>query len=496
MIYKIEKETARDGSLIPVFANGKGVHSKYNPISEAIQAAKTAEKADFFVIIGLGGGYHIDAIQKENPNAKIIVVENEDIKNLLEIPCAKKIAESTIICTKEQIARTLLLQYNPLLFERFTVFSWRSWAQNNIELEIAIKEIISAALKNISADYSVQAHFGRHWHRNILENLKYLSQHKNAPLPRPSTKKIAAVVAAGPSLDESAERLRDKKYFVIATDTAFSALAARGIDADAVISIDAQNVSFKHFLCNYICDYKRKKPLCIFDLSSPPSSLRKARELQFPILFTISMHPLAQLAAQFSPFLSLESGAGTVTIAAADFARQIGFREIELFGADFSYSRGKPYTKGTYLDRIYRDSEDRLKNAETAFCTLMYRTKLKKTSQGNFTSAMLEKYLLTMEDFFCAHGFTKVSGRCYRQSSPPAVPIKDIGEKLFPFDSFCRYLHSETQNLLQEQNRNKYKNALLAHLPAMAAIKRKISQNNAFFTLLKLAYSSTVRYTT
>ena len=489
MIYKNEAETAKNGSLVPVFMNGKLMHSKYNPQNEALQFAKSAERADLFIILGLGGGYHIEALLNIYPNAKFIVAENsdEDIQNLLEIPCVKALSDRITLCTKETLSKTILSLYNPILFEKLSIISQRAWAQNYPEIDAAFRAIIDATLKNISADYSVQAHFGRHWHRNILMNLKYLSKNANVfpfPITKQAMTKTAAIIAAGPSLDESAEKIKKEreKYFVIATDTAFSALTKRGISSDVVISIDAQNVSYKHFLCS---TESEKKSLCVFDLSSPPSSVRKVEALGYPIFFAISKHPLAQLASQFFPFMTLESGAGTVTIAAADFARQLGFEKIELFGADFAYSRGKAYTKGTYLDSIYRQNEKRINNAETEFCALMYRTELTEKEKRVFTTPMLESYASTTEYFFSSHGFEKIGDNLYKSQTAFEKKSNYDSEKKFPFAEFREYLLKEKES----------QNALFAHLPAMAAIKAKQMKNNSIFMLLKLAYSATVRYT-
>ena len=503
MIYKSEKEIAKNGSLVPVFTTGRLMHSKYNPQNEAVQFAKAIDKADLFIILGLGGGYHIEAIQNAHPNAKIIVAENSfsDINTLLEIPLVKNLSQSIIFCTKENIAQTILSVYNPLLFERFSVISQRAWAQNYPELDTTFRAIINATLKNVSADYSVQAHFGRHWHRNIIENIKFLSTHSNAPLPL-SNGKTAAIIAAGPSLDKSAKKINANRenYFVIATDTAFSALHRRGIYCDVVISIDAQNISYKHFMC--IDAKENKRTLFVFDLSSPPSSIRKIAQLGFPIHFTINRHPLSQLASQFFPFMTVESGAGTVTIAAADFARQIGFTQIELFGADFAYSLGKPYTKGTYLDSIYRESEKRIDNTETKYTALMYRTELMAKADGVFTTPILESYKSTMEFFFSQNNFYKVNENTYKakDSIISKEPCEKFYAKKFPYQEFIHYLLSQTKKNI-ETNSNSDKNifnnnCVIAHLPAMAAIKSKQCENNAIFTLLKLAYSATVRYTT
>ena len=47
-----------------------------------------------------------------------------------------------------------------------------SWIQENKENIPQIKNDLSLALKKISADFSVQSHFGKIWQHNIFSNLK------------------------------------------------------------------------------------------------------------------------------------------------------------------------------------------------------------------------------------------------------------------------------------------------------------------------------------
>lgn len=488
-IYKHETEIAKNGSAIPIFENGNLVHSKYNPQAEA---AKMADRdVRYAVVIGVGGGYHIESMHRAHPEMTIIAVENsqDDFDILRDIPCVRSLLKEAniIFCTKNNIAKTLLSTYIPVFHGDLQITTLRAWTTNYPELDAEIRAIINIALKNISADFSVQTHFGRHWHRNILENLKYFSAQKAVSLPVPNGR-TAAVIAAGPTLDVAIKKIEKyrKNYVVIATDTAFSALVKRGIFCDVVVSIDCQNVSFRHFLHFP----KKNPPLCVFDIGSPHSSIAIAAKNGAPILFSMSAHPLAVLAGQFGHFLSLESGAGTVTIAAADFARQLGFCDIELFGADFSYSRGKPYAAGTYFDEIFGGAESRISRSENAFCALMYRTKLIAEGAGVFSTEMLKKYAQTTRDFFYQHGFSEIEKNKFHTSKKSV--IAKAHSVPFPFQDFRTYLLSETEKLLAEKNIEKFKAVFFAHLPLIAAIKEK---NLPFFDRLKLAYEASVRYT-
>ena len=111
-----------------------------------------------------------------------------------------------------------------------------------------IKNQIKLSLEKISADFSVQAHFGKIWQSNIMKNLKLASK-ISSKTAGGGNKKKAAVIAAGPSFDETINLLlKHDDYYIISTDTAFSTLLKYGLIPDAVISLDGQTVSFNHYL--------------------------------------------------------------------------------------------------------------------------------------------------------------------------------------------------------------------------------------------------------
>ena len=146
---------------------------------------------------------------------------------------------------------------------------------------------------------------------------------------------------------------------------------------DAVISVDAQQVSSEHFLGT-----EKSDTVFIFDISSNPETVQMVFNKGSRLFFIRSHHPLSALIKEEINIPFVESGAGTVTIAAADFARQLGFTQIEFFGADFAYSDGKPYCRGTYLEKKFSSISKRTVPSENLYTALMFRTELKKISAG------------------------------------------------------------------------------------------------------------------
>lgn len=412
LFYK-EILAAKNSQKIPAFASGKAAHSKYDPERESRNFGAESDGANFAIILGIAGGYHIKSFSERNPKCEILCVEKsrddyDFLKN--EIPCVKEIStrENFSVAFPENLQEEIFKNYFPAVHGDLSILTMRAWADEDNFFYEKISREIESALKKISADFSVQSHFGALWQKNIFCNLKILQKMQDdfrykseTRLPKIDTKKIAAIIAAGPSLDESAKKIKAarEKYFVIATDTSFKALMRIGIVPDAAVSIDAQSLSANHFVGE-----KSRETIFVLSLDSDSSIANALYESSSNMIFCASHHPLASFAARFceNSFPLLESGSGTVTIAAADFAKKCGFEQMQVFGADFAYSRGKPYARGTYLDELYRGAENKIESAEKKFSKLMFRTPLEKFSLGKIPAAksqVLDSYKKTFVEW-------------------------------------------------------------------------------------------------
>ena len=123
----------------------------------------------------------------------------------------------------------------------------QEWINENYDYLPQIYENIQKAINIISADYSTQAHFGKIWINNIMNNLKFINQQKKITI-KTNTSKTAAVIAAGPSLDKTLNTFinHPNDYFIIATDTAYQTLIKNKIKPHIVVSLDGQIISKNH----------------------------------------------------------------------------------------------------------------------------------------------------------------------------------------------------------------------------------------------------------
>lgn len=487
--------SAKDGNQIPV-KDKISFHSKYAPEKEAEKFASQFQENGFFIIIGLCGGYHIQKLHEKFPASKIVAVENskDDFSFLSKIECVKNLEfeKNIFITDAENLEKTILENYLPAIDGNLFVKPLRSYENAFPEITKKCEKIIQNALKLVSADFSVQKHFGKIWQHNILENL---SLSENALtfydfIRDFDISKTAAIIAAGPSLNETVSELKNsrEKYFIISTDTAYCSLEKQGLTADVVVSVDGQMISHSHFIL-----HPNQKTRFVFDLCASSSIIRKLIKDKNKILFSESNHPLASFANHYdgkNHFVHLETGSGTVTIAAANFAAMCGFKKIKLFGADFSYISGLPYAKGTYLDTNFRFNETRLSNAESKFVNLLYRTNVKAISKNRITTEILESYKNTMEDFFRSHKISKIT------------------ENEYEVENFNANFYKLNQNLnLTRFNFLDFKKSFIAELKKIKISENKIDTSSpVFMTLLPLcaslgegscflAYSKTLSYT-
>ncbi|MBP5402485.1 MAG: motility associated factor glycosyltransferase family protein [Treponema sp.] len=507
LIYK-EIIFSKDNYRIPVFINDKAMHSKYAPVKEAESfALDSAKDCRFTIIAGLGGGYHIEQFLKRNPENFVVAVEKseEDIKFLSEIECVKNLLKnkSVLIISQNRLFETIIKNYLPQFYGGLNLFFNRAWHDFNTDSADYITETVNSALSQCSKDISVQSHFGLIWQKNIIKNLKVLSNLKVEKFVIDNTKK-AAVIAAGPSLDKTIDIIKEKRneYFLIATDTAFSTIKKYKLKCDAVVSIDGQNISHKHFIGQKDCGC-----IYVFDLQANNNAVNYIKTFTDKIIFTKSGHPFCDYAElnglDNESFLHLKSGAGTVTIAAVDFASKCGFETVELFGADFSYIFNKPYTRGTYLDSLYRINETKKTSAESQFTNLIYRTPVKKSELESFNTTQIKTEVLNSyrESFI---EWINSNNYCFTYDKMIySIYLKKKEKREFVYSTPCFNFTKLTEAIkkdsetLQDINYKSPKdlnNLALSLLPLIANLKNTY-KNQTFVESLKLALTKILEYT-
>jgi hypothetical protein len=411
---------ARSGALVPALTDPSGaahpLHSLMDPRREGerlIAAAlcvqdappqsregKTAPSAEgYLVLLGLGGGYYAQAALERQDIHRLLVVDY-DIHGIAELLASREYVNifrdprfHLLVDPDPEILEAFILEtYQPALYGGIRALPLRARTELDPLSFGRAGEAVKHAIESLAGDYSVQAYFGTRWFSNIIRNL-FRAEKPDRPIP---PVRRAAVCAAGPSLDMQITRLEEsrKSRFVIAVDTALPALLYRGVKPDAVISIDCQHISCRHFTAGLPPDI----PLFL-DLASPPL----LASLTGNPRFFSGGHPLTRYVSRYwRSFPDLDTSGVNVTYAALSLAEYLGAEEIDLYGADFSYPLGRTYAGGTYLYPYFEVRQSRLNPQEAQASAFLYRTAslVKKEGDGGswyYVTPLLQSYRERLE---------------------------------------------------------------------------------------------------
>jgi hypothetical protein len=370
---------SRSGEVIPAWVDPGGtahpLHSIMDPAKEAKRLIDTVENESFLILLGLGGGFFAEAALKRNDLGLVLVIEY-GIDGLAELLCHRDYAglfgdpRFHLIAADDdgELERYILNLYQPVLYGGIRVIPLRPRTMADANSFTRAGDTINSAIERVSADYSVQAHFGKRWFSNIIRNLNFAGEFQDA-LPPVSR---AAITAAGPSLSLQIDRLKEKRndFFLIAVDTSLPCLLYSGIKPDAVISVDCQHISYYHFMDGLPGDV-----LLFLDLASPPLLASRAKSKWF---FS-GGHPLTRyISGIWKTLPEIDTSGGNVTYAAVSLAERLGASEIELYGADFSYPNGVTYARGAYIYPYFAKRQNRFLAMEAQASAFLFRTPLEK----------------------------------------------------------------------------------------------------------------------
>ena len=217
--------TTKSNFVIPVFSSGRTMESRYSPQSEADRLVEVTPTSSFYIVLGIGSGILVDSLLKKHPEAFFLCIEKDDkaLGFLMQLPLVSSLKDNPHIklTTIQNLCEDFEALYVPAVYGGLYVVEQKGWIDEIEYLYALIQKLIKASISNISADFSVQSHFGKIWQKNILNNLKIYSElnknKRNYNLTKDILKKKAAIIAAGPSLDNTVSILSKcrENYFII-----------------------------------------------------------------------------------------------------------------------------------------------------------------------------------------------------------------------------------------------------------------------------------------
>jgi len=327
--------------------DGVAVHGPEDPFVQAGRwiSGQVLPRAGLVAVLGLGLGYHLEALEERRPGAGVVVWEPlEGAAELFRVHGSGRAREmvasgrvkvvESLSQLKSELGRRYVygpgwLRLAALIPEGYQ----RLIPEAAEELTEAVRLLILRRDSNLKTILRGRDQALANLSRNLtrLLGLPEATSAQGALAGVP-----AVVVAAGPSLDRNLEVLKRgwRKLAVISVGTVFKRLAAEGIQPDVAVMIEPRDRS---------AQVAGEKALASTILAA--SSLGHPAHLAQESLATVVFHPEPWIASLVGDWPAVPDG-GNVASAGFTLALLWGCDPIILVGQDLAYEDGRRYSEG------------------------------------------------------------------------------------------------------------------------------------------------------
>ena len=370
--------TAKDG--------GKLLHSLYNPVREAEQAARAAKSSvsesgrgeccgcAFF---SFGLGYAPLAYARLFPRDTLILVESDPryFFTALSLTDFSPIfgLGNCIIALGAGIDFVVPLIERAGGVLRTAICENAAQSAHAGDYFSALRSLLERNRRKEEINASTLEKFSSLWLRNTCRNLHFLAELDGISIFKDSCPAglPAVILAAGPTLEEilpHLSRVRERAV-VIAVDTALRACLRAGVEPDFIVLADPQYYAFRH----------------IAGLSSP-SSILITESAAYPAVFRFKCRKIVLCASLFPLGAYIESkigskgalvAGGSVATTSWDFARFIGAREILCAGLDLGFPRMQTHIRGSTFEESVHAVSNRIRPAEILGSRILFGADIK-----------------------------------------------------------------------------------------------------------------------
>ncbi|MEB2298501.1 DUF115 domain-containing protein [Lysinibacillus xylanilyticus] len=311
--------------------NKYAIYSKYRPREDAWKWIDTEfdESVEQYFLIGLGLGYHVERLAQLAKTKRVIVYFFEELEYELFI----NNNESEELLLKIEILHDLK---DDILNEKTQVLIPSSWIK-----AIGQDHPLFTFLEDIKINQITYKKFANLMEDNFNKNLQISPEIQRYPEYK---KKIACLVASGPSLNKTVSLLKgmQENVEIFAVGSALKLLLLNGITPTAAIISDA-----KHSIVKQIEGSGYLGPLYYLSTANTETVLQHLGDSY--ILFQQG-YPLAEQAAMKYKMPLLETG-GSVSTVAISLLEYLEFEKIILFGQDLGFVGNQTHAQNSTSGR-------------------------------------------------------------------------------------------------------------------------------------------------
>lgn len=365
--YEVTSSKSGLPSLIRIDSQGnkRQIHSNYDPRSEAtryLKAVKASESMNC-IVLGFGLGYQaIELIRNASSLDKFYIFENDpelfalaireiDLTEVLEHPGVQLFinVKPTMIgplLDAEQVNFTL---------NQYCVVRQVAIIEGALEYYGVLLDEITKYFKESEINFKTQSTHSKIYNKNIFSNFDALLESPGIKSLKDSLCNVPAIIcSAGPSLDKNIHLLKSarKRFFLIAVATALKPLRYHGIQPDAVISIDPDELTINSFELNEVADF-----WFVYNPAVPgilPKTFYKRR-----LIFDSEVY----LAKWFKKYTEEKGSLGkisSVAHSAVMFSQYLGCSHIILVGQDLSFCKQRQHCLHSFYHEKNMDKVSRL----------------------------------------------------------------------------------------------------------------------------------------
>jgi len=346
------------------------LHSR-RPQAEAeryAEALALGKDVDFFILVEPGMGYLVDALRRQRPAARAVILHADPAFREFEsrhpgvpawYPDSGKTAQEFLEREIPEGASARIVEWRPSL---------SLYGPKCLELVRESAEFVRRA----EAGRRTAAAFGRRWARNFFRNLELI---RSALMYRPIEAPIV-VAGAGPGLEAALPEIRAAREgaFVLACSSALAALAAGGVAPDMAVCTDGGGWAHLHLHACFRPGLAAGPAACAakagahggapLRLAAALSAALPSRCCELPILPLSdgSLWQALALGAAGIPSAPIPQR-GTVAATALELALQLSKGPVFLAGVDLSVEGGRSHARPHGFDHLFIGSASRLRPA-------------------------------------------------------------------------------------------------------------------------------------
>ncbi len=333
------------------------IHSRYDPQLEARKSVAGIDLngVDYFVLLGYGLGYNLEALLEriDAKTAHVFVVES-DLEILRAAFSARDLSASLTLPhlwfawppAGNKLAEQWQQFFDPVDAHKSVFITHAPSLTLNPELYESAAEAIKSKTLQIFTDINTLVATSTVFLENFVTNF---SRACAAPGINAFTGKFqgvpAILVSAGPSLDRNIADLKgyEEAALIVATDTTIRPLRAAGVEPHFIMSGDPGHANYLHLEGAHA-----PKSLLVAEACAYPETLAMFDGRS--ILCTFENSSLGPLSDLLSAKGSLRAW-GSVATMCVDFALLLGCNPILFIGQDLAFTEGRTYCSGLHWEK-------------------------------------------------------------------------------------------------------------------------------------------------